>query len=122
MSDVNRTILGGRLTADPEVINLQSGVSKTSFRFASNRTFGSGENRKEKTVFIEVTAWRKLGEWANKYLKKGMRVIVDGQLEQRSWDGPDGKPRSVISLEADNISFADSKPANREEDQPEGPF
>lgn len=124
MSDVNRTILGGRLTADPEATFTQDGTARTRFRLASNRTFGSGENRKERVVFIEVTAWRKLAEFAGKYLTKGSKIVVDGQLEQRSWDGPDGQPRSVISLQADDISFAGGKinQANESEAEPEKPF
>lgn len=100
--------LVGNLTADPELKFLPTGVGKLAFSIAVNHYWTDQDGEKqEKTSFFNVVAWRNLAEDAANVLAKGVRVVVTGRLEQRSWDDKEsGAKRSTIEVLADNIGLS----------------
>jgi len=109
MANLNKVLLIGRLTRDPEVRYIPSGAGVTEFGLAVNRYYNSqsGE-RKEDTCYLEVSAWGRLGETVKNYLTKGRQVFVEGHLTYSEWQNQEGKKRSRIRVTADNIQFLDS--------------
>ena len=105
---LNRIILMGRLTRDPELRRTGSGTAVTSFSLAVDRDFKSQSGEKE-TDFIDVVAWRATAEFAAKYFTKGRMAIVEGRLQIRPWTDKDGNNRRSAEVVADNIYFGDSK-------------
>lgn len=100
------TIVVGNLGRDPEMRYTPSGTAVTSFTVAVNRSWtGQDGERKEKTTWFRVTAWRKLAELCNQYLSKGRLVLVEGDIEASAWTGQDGSPRSTLELTARNVRF-----------------
>ena len=104
--NLNKVILGGRLTAQPELKQTQSGVSVTSFRIAVNRHAVGGKDAE--TDFFTVTAWRQTAEFICKYFSRGSAIIICGSLQTRSWKDADGKNRYITVL-ASEAAFAESK-------------
>ena len=106
MGRLNRVFLMGNLTRDPELRYVPSGSAVTTFTIASNRTYilQSGE-KKEEVNFIRVVVWAKRAESCHEYLRKGSPVFVEGRLQSRSWDAPDGTKRSTIEVVAQNVQF-----------------
>lgn len=100
--------LVGNLTADPELKFLPTGVGKLAFSIAVNHYWTDTDGEKqEKTSFFNIVAWRNLAEDAANVLAKGVRVVVTGRLEQRSWDDKEtGAKRSTVEVLADNIGLA----------------
>lgn len=110
--DINRATIVGRLTRDPEVRTTPSGVNVASFGVATNFVWTDPTGaRKEAVEFHNVVAWRKLGEIVAQYLKKGRRVLVEGRLQTRTWEGQDGSKRNRTEIVADNLIMLDSKDA-----------
>jgi single-strand DNA-binding protein len=107
MANLNKVLLIGRLTRDPELRYIPSGAAVAEFGFAVNRYYTSGGERKEDTCFLEVSAWGKLGETVQNYLKKGRQVFVEGHLTYSEWQTQEGQKRSRIRVVADNIQFLD---------------
>lgn len=108
--DINRATIVGRLTRDPEVRTTPSGINVTSFGVATNFVWNDQSgNKKEQVEFHNVVAWRKLGEIVGQYLHKGSRVLVEGRLQTRSWEGQDGSKKNRTEIVADNIIMLDSK-------------
>lgn len=109
-SDINRVVLVGRLTRDPELRHIQSGTAIANFSIANNRAYttSSGE-KKEETSFFNCIAWGKLGELIVEYTRKGRRIGIEGRLQQRSWEDQEGKKRSTVEVVVDNFQFLDSK-------------
>jgi len=109
---VNKVILIGRLTADPEVKALPAGTHVTSLRIATNSFGGREEDgtRKEHTEFHSVVLFGKLAEVAGSYLRKGRLIYVDGRLHHRSWDGADGQKRHASEVVVDSFQMLGSKP------------
>ena len=105
---LNRIIIMGRLTRDPELRHTQSGTAVTSFSLAVDRDFKSQSGEKE-TDFINVVAWRSTAEFVAKYFSKGRMAVVEGRLQTRDWQDKDGKNRTATEVIADNIYFGDSK-------------
>lgn len=94
MRSVNKVILVGNLTRDPELKTTSSGQSIVTFGMATNRQWTtSGSEKKSSAEFHECVAWAKLAEICSSYLKKGMLVYVEGYLKTRSWDNEDGTRR-----------------------------
>lgn len=110
MANLNKVMLIGNLTRDPELRYIPSGQAVTTFTIAVNRTYNSktGE-KKEEVAFIRIVAWARLAEICNEYLKKGRPVFVEGRIQTRSWDGPDGNKRYATEVLADNVQFLGSK-------------
>ncbi len=104
-SDLNKAILIGRLTRDPELRYTQSGTSVCSFSIANNRTYVAGGEKKEQVSFFNCVAWAKTGEVIAEYCKKGQRIGIEGRLQQRSWDDQEGKKRQVVEIVVDNFQF-----------------
>ena len=105
MSDINRWYGIGRLTADPALTYTQGGASVTKFSIASSQTYTKDGAKKETTSFFNCVAWAKTGEIIAQYFKKGHRIAIEGRLQQRSWDGPDGNKRTAVEIVVDNFNF-----------------
>ena len=106
---MNKVILMGRLTRDPEVRYTQTNNTLVaSFSLAVNRRFvWQGEERQ--ADFINIVAWSKLGEFCSKYFKKGQQVAVTGRLQTRTWDDDQGQKHYITEVVAEEAYFADSK-------------
>ena len=105
---LNRIILMGRLTRDPELRRTGSGTAVTSFSLAVDRDFKSQSGEKE-TDFIDIVAWRNTAEFVSKYFTKGRMAVVEGRLQIRDWKDKDGNNRRSAEVVADNIYFGDSR-------------
>jgi single-strand DNA-binding protein len=105
---VNQVVLLGRLTKDPELRQTPNGKSVGSFSLALNRSYKNQTSGEwvEETDFIDVVVWGNLAERAEKYLKRGQRVLVTGRLSQRSWE-QDGQKRSKVEVVADDMTLID---------------
>ena len=101
---MNRVILVGRLTADPELRYTQSGVAVANFTLAVNRPFTNQQGERE-ADFIDIVAWRNQGENCANYLHKGQMAAVDGRLQIRSYETQDGQKRRVAEVVADRVEF-----------------
>jgi single-strand DNA-binding protein len=110
MAALNKVILIGRLTADPELKQTPSGVAVTSFTIAVDRQ-ATKEGKKE-TDFINIVAWRKTAEFISKYFNKGSAIIVCGSIQTRSWKDSEGKNRYATEVVASEVSFAEAKKAS----------
>ncbi len=102
---INKAILMGRLTRDPELRHTGSGTPVCSFSIAVNN--GYGENAQ--TDFINCVAWNKTAEFVSKYFTKGKMIIVIGRISTRTWEGQDGKKNYVTEVVANEVSFGESK-------------
>ena len=105
---MNKIFISGRLTRDPEVRTTSSNTTVASFTLAVDRRFKDASGNRQ-TDFLPVVAWRQQGEFAGKYLHKGNKVIIIGEVQNRSWDDKDGNKRTVTEVIADEIEFAESK-------------
>ena len=105
---LNKIILMGRLTRDPELRRTGSGTAVTSFTLAVDRNFKSQSGEKE-TDFIDIVAWRTTAEFVSKYFTKGRMAIVEGRLQLRDWTDKEGGKRRSAEVVADNVYFGDSK-------------
>ena len=105
---LNKIIIMGRLTRDPELRRTGSGTAVTSFSLACDRDFKSQSGEKE-TDFIEVVAWKNTAEFVSKYFTKGRMAVVEGRLQVRDWKDKDGAKRRSTEVIADNVYFGDSK-------------
>ncbi len=105
--NLNKVILIGRLTQDPEARTTPSGQNVTTINMATNRVWNDATSgRKEATEFHRVVAWGKLGDIASKYLTKGGLVMIEGRLQTRSWDDKEtGKKRYMTEIIAENLQM-----------------
>ena len=124
MASLNKVLLMGNLTRDPELRYIPNGSAVTSFTLAMNRVYKlqTGE-KKEEVSFVRVVVWGRMAEVCNDYLKKGRPVFVEGRLQSRSWDGPDGQKKSALEVIAMNVQFLNAGSAREKEalDMPSGP-
>ena len=100
---MNKTVLLGRLTRDPEVRYTQTGKMVVNFTLAVKRKY------EENTDFFNIIAWNKTGEFVSKYFKKGQQVLINGRLQNRDYEGKDGTKKKVTEVIAEEVYFADSK-------------
>ena len=107
---LNKIIIMGRLTRDPELRRTGSGTAVTSFSLAVDRDFKSQSGEKE-TDFIDVVAWRQTAEFVSKYFSKGKMIIVEGSIQTRSYEDRNGNKRRAVEVVADNVQFGESKSA-----------
>lgn len=105
---LNKIIIMGRLTRDPELRRTGSGTAVTSFSLAVDRDFKSQSGEKE-TDFIDVVAWRATAEFVSKYFTKGRMAVVEGRLQLRDWTDKEGGKRRSAEVVAENVYFGDSK-------------
>ena len=116
---LNKIILMGRLTHDPELRRTESGTAVCSFSIAVDRDFKSKNGEKE-TDFIDIVSWRATAEFVSKYFTKGRMAVVEGRLQIRDWTDKEGGKRRSAEVIADNVYFGDSKPKDggEEDDVP----
>lgn len=106
MVSLNKVMMVGNLTKDPELRYTPQGTAVSTLRIAVNTPFKDKNGQAQKdTCFINVVAWAQLAEICNQYLQKGRAVLVEGRLQSRSWQGNDGQNRSVIEIRADRVQF-----------------
>jgi single-strand DNA-binding protein len=116
-SNINRVVLTGNLTRDPELRSLPSGMSVCSLRIAVNtRRKGSSGDWEDKPNYFDVTVWGAQGENCARYLAKGRPVALDGRLEWREWESQDGGKRQAVDIIADTVQFL----GGRDEGAPAG--
>ena len=110
-TNINRVVMTGNLTADPELRSLPSGTSVCKLRIACNtrRKNGSTGEWEDKPNYFNVTVWGAQGENAARYLSKGRPVAIDGRLEWREWEAQDGTKRQAIDIIADSVQFLGSR-------------
>ncbi|MBU0683038.1 MAG: single-stranded DNA-binding protein [Candidatus Omnitrophica bacterium] len=111
--NLNKAMIIGNLTRDPEAKTTPAGQTVTSFGVATNLiwTDANGE-KKERVEFHNVVAWRKLAEICAQYLHKGSKVYIEGRLQTHDWEGQDGVKRYKTEIIADNMIMLDSKGSN----------
>lgn len=108
--DLNKVMLIGNLTRDPEVRTTPQGVPVASFGLATNLTWkDQSGNRQTKAEFHNIVAWRKLGETCGQYLKRGSKVFVEGRLQTRSWDDQSGNKKYRTEIILDSMIMLDRK-------------
>lgn len=113
---LNRIILMGRLTHDPELRRTQSDTPVCSFSLAVDRDY-KRDGEKE-TDFIDIVAWRSTADFVGKYFTKGRMAVVEGRLQIRDWTDKEGGKRRSAEVIADNVYFGDSKPKDSGSDVP----
>lgn len=106
--NLNKVVIAGRLTSDPELKTTQSGVSVTSFTVAVNRRF-QREGAEQQADFINCTAWRQTAEFITKYFAKGSSICVTGSIQTRKWQDQNGQTRYGTDVVVDEAMFVDSK-------------
>ena len=105
---LNKIIIMGRLTRDPELRRTASSTAVAGFTLAVDRDFKS-QNGEKSTDFIDVVAWRNTAEFVAKYFTKGRMAVVEGRLQIRDWKDKDGNNRRSAEVVAENVYFGDSK-------------
>lgn len=103
---LNKAIVFGNLTRDPEMRSLPSGIQVTSFSVATNRVYKDKNGAKqENTDYHNIVVFGRQAETVAQYLRKGSSVLVEGRMQTRSWDGPDGKKNYRTEIVADRVQF-----------------
>ena len=106
MANYNRVILIGNLTRDPQLRYTPSQMAVCDFGIATNRRWTAADGQKrEEVCFVDCTAWGRQAETIAKYMKKGQPMLVEGRLNYRTWDGPDGKKRSKLDVTVERFQF-----------------
>jgi len=109
-ASLNKVLLMGNLTRDPELRYIPSGAAVANFTLAVNRVYkdNAGE-KKEEASFIRVVVWGKMAEVCGEYLAKGRPVLVEGRLKSRTWEAQDGQKRSALDVVATNVQFVGTR-------------
>ena len=108
MANINKVILIGRLVADPELRQTQSGIPVTSFTIAINRRFNKAGEQPQ-ADFIDIVCWRQQAEFVSKYFSKGKLICVMGSIQTRMYEDKEGKKRKAVEIQADEVQFAEPK-------------
>jgi len=110
----NKVILGGRLTADPELKTTTSGIVVTSFSIAVNRrpSKNADGQTNQQSDFFNCTAWRNTAEFITRYFRKGSSICITGTLQNRNWNDQQGNKRYATEVVVDEVHFVDSKSEN----------
>jgi single-strand DNA-binding protein len=112
--NLNKVIIIGRMTADPDLKNTSSGNSVTNFSVATNRYWTDKQGQKQdQTEFHNVVVWGRQAEIVNQFLTKGALVMIEGRLQTRSWEGKDGGKRYTTEIIAENIQFGPKSSGNQ---------
>jgi single-strand DNA-binding protein len=120
MFDLNRVVIVGRLTRDPELRALPSGSSVCSLRIASNSSHrDAGGERTDRPNFFDVSVYGPPGENVSNYMRRGRRVAIDGRLAWREWQTSQDERRQAVSIVADSVQFLDA-PGERDETGEDG--
>jgi len=119
MAGVNKVILIGNLGKDPEVRHLESGASVANFPIATTESYKDRNgNRQEQTEWHNLVLWRGLADIAEKYLKKGNQIYVEGKLRTRSWEDKEGNTRYTTEVVCDNMTMLGGKPGGDSQPAP----
>ena len=114
MVGLNKVMIIGNLGADPEMRYTPNGNPVTSFRIATSRAYTSSDGgRHQETEWFTVIAWNQLAEHCNQYLAKGRKAYVEGRLQSRNWEGPDGQTRFRNEIVASRVLFLDRAPGSQ---------
>ena len=108
---MNKCILIGNLTKDPELTTTTHGVAVCRFSIAVSRRYSNSDGERE-TDFLNIVVWRSLGENCHKFLKKGSKVGIVGNIQSRSYDATDGSKRYVTEIVAEEVEFLSTKQAD----------
>ncbi len=111
--NLNKVVLCGRLTSDPELKQTQSGISVVSFTLAVNRRYQShsadGQTQQQQADFISCVAWRQTAEFISRYFKKGSSLCITGSIQTRNWQDQQGQKRYSTEVVVDDAMFVDSR-------------
>ena len=118
----NKVILGGRLTADPELKQTTSGVPVVSFSIAVNRRYANKDSQQRDVDFFNITAWRSTAEFVTRYFRKGSAICIVGSIQNRSYTDQQGQKRTVTDIVADEVQFVDSRADNQSFGQGQGQY
>ena len=114
-ASLNKVMLIGNLTRDPEMRYTPSGAAVCTFGIATNRYYTASDGeKKEETEFIKIVSWNKLAELCSQLLAKGRKVYVEGRLQTRSWETPDGQMRQTTEVVIDDMRILDSRKSYEE--------
>jgi single-strand DNA-binding protein len=120
--DLNRAMIIGNVTRDPEVRTTPTGQTVCSFGIATNQQWNDAQGQKQqRTEFHNIVAWGKLAEICGQYLGKGRKTYIEGRLQTREWEAPDGQKRSRTEIVADNMIMLDRKEPGTAPRTTEGP-
>ena len=106
---LNKVVIMGRLTRDPELRTVNNDVSVCSFSVACDRDIVSKGSNERETDFFDVTAWRGTADFVSKYFTRGRMIVVVGRLQRRNYTDKDGNKRTATDIIAENVYFGDSK-------------
>ena len=121
MADLNKVILMGHMTADPELKQTTSGISVCSFSIGVNRRFSRADQGQQSVDFINIVAWRQQAEFVSRYFKKGSSIVICGSIQTRNWTDQSGQKRYVTEVVADEVTFgAPASTQNGERAQSQG--
>lgn len=120
MASLNKVIIIGNLTRDPEVRYTPKGAAVAELTIAVNRTWMDGNEKKEEVTFVDVTLWGKLAEISGQYLAKGRSAMIEGRLTMDSWDDKaTGQKRSKLKVTGENVQFlGENKPSGQTDSNP----
>lgn len=107
--NLNRVIIGGRLTSDPELKMTSSSTPVTSFTVAVNRHYQSKNQDAQQADFIRCTAWRNQAEFITRYFRRGSSICIEGSIQTRSWTDQQGQKQFSTEVQVDNVYFVDAK-------------
>ena len=105
MADLNKVILMGHMTADPELKQTTTGISVCSFSIGVNRRYNKADQGQQSVDFINIVAWRQQAEFVSRYFKKGSSIVICGSIQTRNWTDNNGQKRYVTEVVADEVSF-----------------
>jgi len=122
MASLNKVLLIGNLTKDPELRYTPQGTAVVNLRLAVNRRFKTKtQEAKEETCFVTAVVWDKQAETCNQYLHKGSPVFVEGRLQSRSWEDNAGQKRNVIEVRVERVQFLGQAPSRGSAQHEESP-
>ena len=119
MADLNKVILMGHLTADPELKQTTSGISVCSFSIGVNRRYSKADQGQQSVDFINIVTWRQQAEFVSRYFKKGSSIVICGSIQTRNWTDNNGQKRYVTEVVADEVSFGAPAAAQGQQAQPQ---
>jgi len=123
MANLNKVLLIGNLTRDPELRTLPSGMAVCNFGMAINRNFTDREgNRREETTFVDVECFGKQAETISQYMNKGRGIFVEGRLKLDQWETPAGEKRSKLRVSLENFQFVGGRAEGEESTNSENRF
>ena len=105
MADLNKVILMGHMTADPELKQTTTGISVCSFSIGVNRRYSKADQNQQSVDFINIGTWRQQAEFVSRYFKKGSSIVICGSIQTRTWTDNNGQKRYATEVVADEVSF-----------------